>query len=134
MLERFFFILCLSAFLGVANGTDSCREEFHKACGAVAKGEGRLIECIEKNMSTFSAECQERAKQRKENHAKMKACHEEIKKLCGNVEKGEGRKKKCIEENKSKISPDCQALGERLREQHQKRAGGKKTESPEATK
>ncbi len=143
MFRTLFLMVAVSGFFAVAQGTEEstkpegdggCRAEFHKVCGQTEKGEGRIHDCIEKNMSSFSAKCQERAKKRQENHDKMKACHEEMKKLCGSVEKGEGRKKKCMEENKSKLSADCQALGERMRERHEKRAGGKKAESPEATK
>lgn len=143
MLRKLFFVMVVSGLFGVVYATEEatkseapkpeggadCREEFKKVCGSVEKGEGRIIDCIEKNLSSFSPKCAERAKMRQEKHAKMKACHEEMKKLCGSVEKGEGRKKKCMEENKSKLSSECQAMGERMKERHEKRAAARKEKS-----
>ncbi len=132
MLTKFFMVLAVSSLCvsygadeGAAKGKDTCGAEVKKVCGNVERGEGRMRDCIAKNMSSFSPQCQERVKLREEQFDKMKACHEEIKKLCGSVEKGEGRKKKCLEENKSKLSPDCQAIAERIKNRFEKRQGKK---------
>ena len=61
---------CESAFYEVAeelkNATDNlsafasaCREDMGKFCSTVAVGEGRVLECLEKNKEKVSADCNE---------------------------------------------------------------------------
>ena len=102
-------------------GKGQCREEIKKYCSGIEPGEGRIKECIEKNKSSFSQECQERMEKRKE---KMEKCKSEVVALCGAPgDKSKGEFRSCMKEKRSQLSEQCQKMGKKRRGRRKKNKG-----------
>lgn len=93
----------------------ACKEEVKKVCGEVEKGEGRIKDCISKNLSSFSQNCQQRIEKRMKRKEARKGCREEVSKLCPGMKPGDGKLRQCIEENKESLSSECKKLGKKMK-------------------
>lgn len=127
---RFFLlltILIIGSFsiaeddLKKGKGKGQCREEIKKYCSGIEPGEGRIKDCIEKNKSSFSQNCQERMQKRKERREK---CKSEVVALCGAPgDKSKKEFRTCMKEKRSQLSEQCQKMGKKRRGKRNKDKG-----------
>lgn len=85
-----------------------CAMEVRKICGGIRPGQGRIVACVEENISKLSSKCQEMAKKKKAEHEKRKACRQKIESICGVRENGgRGHLRQCLADKKDLIPENC---------------------------
>jgi hypothetical protein len=101
-------------------GNKECREDKQKLCKDVEKGDGKIRDCLFKNLSSISNNaCRVKIEKWKKVYD---ACHGDREKLCPGMKKHELRE--CMKKNRDKISQTCKDIRKELK--------GKKLEEAES--
>lgn len=86
----------------------ACAEDIKKFCSNVQPGEGRIIECLNKNENELSSGCKAEVENRKQRfEADKKACEGDVKQFCNDVQPGGGRIINCLKQHENELSPSC---------------------------
>lgn len=109
----------LVALSASAEEGPGCRDEIHKLCPGMQKGDGKLRECVKAHKSELSPDCQQKLAQR---HEKMQAllavCADDLKQKCNDIVPGGGRKIMCLAAHEPTLAPACATAIKHGRQKH----------------
>jgi hypothetical protein len=106
----------LSALLKIAEeyGKD-CEADAKRLCAEVARGEGRLLQCLKDNESFLSQSCQGAFNRVRLERSRLQAgCAGDVGRFCRDVPEGAGRILACLRRHEKELSSDCRDVVRKL--------------------
>jgi len=89
-------------------GMRVCKPDVDKFCHDVKPGEGRILQCLQKNSESLSGDCKQRISDMKSKmEAAREACKADVEELCNDVKPGDGRIMQCLKKHEEHLSQKC---------------------------
>lgn len=104
-------LVCLVAAPAFAQGgpDGSCLKDMAAFCPDVARGGGRMMECLFEHEKSVSPACKEHLAEMKTKMKTIeKACQDDVEIFCPEAKGGEGGIAGCLKQNSTEISVECQ--------------------------
>jgi hypothetical protein len=92
-----------------------CAPDVKKFCAGLRAGEGRIAECLKKNLDALTPECKVTVAEGRPA-IPPSPCKADIEKLCPTVEPGEGRLAGCLRANAVMLSAQCRVYQLRIKD------------------
>ena len=80
--------------------TNLCKSDYRKFCAGVFPGGGRIIKCLNKNISKLAPDC-------KVSIQGLMACSADRNKYCKGVSPSNWKLQKCMEKHVADLTPSC---------------------------
>ncbi len=93
----------------------ACAADVKKFCPGVHPGEGKITECLKKNVETLAPDCKVTVAEGRPA-IPPSPCKADIERLCATIEPGQGKIAECLRKNAVGLSAQCRTYQIRIKD------------------
>jgi hypothetical protein len=92
-----------------------CGPDVKKFCAGIRPGEGKIAECLKKNVDALDPDCKVTVAEGRPT-IPPSPCKADIEKLCPTIDPGQGRIAECLRKNAVLLSAQCRVYQVRIKD------------------